>query len=64
VRGISSIQISVMKMFKPLTIDTTKPTKLQKKGFVGFVAPYLAYISKSGIGFVGFVAPSSRGKSK
>ena len=53
-----------MKMFKPLTIDTTKPTKLQKKGFVGFVAPYLAYICKSGVGFVGFVAPSSRGKSK
>jgi len=53
-----------MKLHKPLTLDTTKPTKLQKKGFVGFVAPYFAYIYKSAIGFVGFVAPSCRGKSK
>ena len=63
-RGISSIQASVMKMNRPLVNGTTKPTKLQKEGYVGFVALYLAYICKSAISFVGYVAPLCGGKSK
>jgi hypothetical protein len=46
-----------MKFRKTPRKHATKPTKLNKGGFVAFVAPYLAYIYKSLDSFVAFVAP-------